>query len=315
MPNWLIKSALQHVVAVLPYRQRWNEVFQRLGTRSLTMGPDMFGIRLDHAHRHLENFLSIRGQIPKPFNVLELGTGWYPTIAMGLYLCGADNIWMVDIDPLIRTPQLKRMMELFCEFLTNGKLRKHLPRLREDRATRLSELASFVEKEPPAAFLARFGGKVLVRDAQGTGLPGGSIDLFFSTGVLEYIPRPVIGGIFKEFLRVSTPQAIMSHWISLTDQFSYFDRSIGPYNYLRYTSRQWRYLNSPLIWQNRLRISEYRKAFVEAGYQIVHEEDARGSIEEFKKIRIAPEFEQYTLEDNLVLSSWVVAKPQPPKGP
>jgi hypothetical protein len=294
MPNWLIKSALQHIVAAMPYRQRWNELFQRLGTRSLTMGPDMFGIRLDHASTHLENFLSVQGEIPKPFSVLELGTGWHPTIAMGLYLCGADKIWMIDIDPLIRTPQLKRMMELFCEFQANGKLRKHLPRLREDRAARLPELANIVGKEPPEAFLARFGAQVMVRDAQLTGLPARSIDLFFSTGVLEYIPRPVLHGIFKEFLRLSTPSAVMSHWISLIDQFSYFDRSIGPYNYLRYTCRQWRYLNSPLIWQSRLRISDYRKALIDAGYQIVSEQDTTTSMDEFKKIRLAPEFQQYS---------------------
>lgn len=308
MPSWLLKTALQHIVARLPYRQRWNELFQRLGTRSLTMGADMFGIRLDHAHRHVQNYLNVRGELPKPFNALELGTGWYPTIAVGLYLSGADTVWMVDIDPLIRTPQLKRMMELFCEFQSSGRLKKHLPRLQEDRANRLAELASHVESDSPETFLARFGGKVMVRDAQDTGLPAGSVDLFFSTGVLEYIPAPVLQGIFKEFLRISKPKALMSHWISLTDQFSYFDRSIGPYNYLRYTSKQWRYLNSPLIWQNRLRISEYRKVITGAGYEIVREDDDGGSIDEFKKIKLAPEFERFSLEDNLVLSSWVVAK-------
>lgn len=310
MPSWLVKTALQHIIAALPYRQRWNELFQRLGTRSLMMGPEMLGVRLDHASRHLENYLGVRGELPKPFNVLELGTGWYPTIAVGLYLCGADNTWLVDIDPLIRTPQLKRMMELFCEFQSNGKLRKHLPRLREDRAARLSEFAANVDKDSPEGFLTRFGGKVMVRDAQKTDLPDGSIDLFFSTGVLEYIPSPVLHGIFKEFLRISKPNALMSHWISLTDQFSYFDHSIGPYNYLQYSSKQWRYLNSPLIWQSRLRSSEYRQVIIEAGYEIVREEETRGSLEEFKKIRLAPEFERYTLDDNRVLSSWIVANPK-----
>jgi hypothetical protein len=314
MPHWLIKSALQHAVAVLPQRQRWNALFQRFGTRSLDLQPEMFATRLDHARTHLDNYLNARGGMPKPFTALELGTGWFPTIAVGLYLCGADKIWMVDIDPIIRTSQLKQMLDFFCEHLANGKLRQRLPRLREDRAAQLPEMARFVEKEPPEAFLARFNGQVMVRDAQATCLPGGSVDLFFSSGVIEYIPRPVLVGIFKEFLRLSRPTAVMSHWITLVDQFSYFDRSIGPFNYLRYTSRQWGYLNSPLTWQSRLRISDYREITREAGYEILSEQDTPGSLDDLKKIRLAPEFQKYAVEDLLVLNSWIVSKPRETRG-
>jgi hypothetical protein len=64
-----------------------------------------------------------------------------------------------------------------------------------------------------------------------------------------------------------------------------------------------------LTWQNRLRISDYRALFSETGYQIVKEANSSGSPEDLKKIKLAPEFHSYSMEDLLVTISWLVAKP------
>src|SRR5205085_3460187 len=132
---------------------------------------------------------------------------------------------------------------------------------------RVREAQEKLKQESASQWLERFNIHVMVRDAQETGLPNGTIDLFYSTGVLEYIPPPVLKGILKEFLRLGRKGAVMSHWIGLLDQFSFFDRSITPYNYLKYTDKQWKYLSSPLIRQNRLMIADYRQIFSEAGYE------------------------------------------------
>src|SRR4051812_37943040 len=98
MPHWLIKSGIQHVLARLPKRQRWNYLFQRYGTRSLQLGTGMFERRLEHCRTHLDNIVTARGTTELgSFTALELGTGWFPTIAVGLYLCGAEKIWTIDI--------------------------------------------------------------------------------------------------------------------------------------------------------------------------------------------------------------------------
>jgi hypothetical protein len=140
-------------------------------------------------------------------------------------------------------------------------------------------------------------------------LPAGAVDLFFSTGVLEYIPRPVLVCIFAEFQRIASSQAATSHYLNLIDQFWYFDRSITPFNFLKYSAKQWGYLNSPLIWQNRLRISDYRELLNEARFQIVKELNTAGSADDLRKIQISSELQHYKQEDLLVLMSWLVAKP------
>ena len=309
MPHWLFKSALQQAISRLPYRQRINHVFQRFVTKSLELGTGMFERSLEHCRTHLQHLYDQCPEVGE-FTVVELGTGWIPTMPVGMYLCGASTVWTMDIDPMLHRRQLRRMMQLLCEYADRDELRKHLPRLRPERWAELRRLAPQLEEESPAEFLGRFNIRVMVRDAQQSGLAGGSVNLFYSTGVLEYIPRPVLQGILKEFRRLCASCAVMSHWISTIDQFSYFDRSITPFNYLRYTSKQWSYFNPPLIWQNRLRICDYRQLFVEAGFQIWKEKSEKGSPADLGSIQLAPEFSRYSQEDLLVLTAWLAASPR-----
>lgn len=314
MPHWLIKSGIQHVLARLPQRQKWNYYFQRYATRSLQLGNAMFERRLLHCRTHLETLVAARGAPPDRFTALELGTGWFPTMAVGLYLCGAESVWTIDIDPLLRRPQMRRMLELYLEYADKGLLQKHLPRLLPERLKRLRILAPEVEVLWPEEFLERMNIHHAVRDAQQTGCESQSVDLIFSTGVLEYIPVPVLQAILKEFRRVITPCGSMSHWISMIDQFWYFDKSITPFNYMKYTTAQWRWFNSPLIWQNRLRQSDYRKMIIGAGFRVVREDIESGDPKDLQSIQLAPEFQGYAREDLLTLMSWVMAVPTPTAG-
>ena len=56
----------------------------------------------------------------------------------------------------------------------------------------------------------------------------------------------------------------MSFRIDLADHYSYFDKSSSRYHFLRYDDRRWRWANSPLQYQNRLR-SDYRRLVEGAG--------------------------------------------------
>ena len=164
------------------------------------------------------------------------------------------------------------------------------------------------ENESPEALLNRLNIHALVRDAQNTGLKSGSIDFFVSTTVLEYIPTEALKGIFAESRRLASPNAVMSHYIDLYDQFSAFDRSITPFNFLRYSTNRWKWLRSPLIPLNRLRISDYRALHAPAGFAIVKEVNTSGSAQDLEKIPLAAEFQEYSPADLLVVSSWLVSR-------
>jgi hypothetical protein len=64
-----------------------------------------------------------------------------------------------------------------------------------------------------------------------------------------------------------------------------------------------------MIPQNRLRISDYRRAYSDAGFEIVAEEDLNGAESDLASVRLAAEFEHYDKQELLVLFSWLVGRP------
>jgi hypothetical protein len=309
MPHWLIKSVMQRALSWLPASHYWNTLCKQYVTRSLELAPPRFDLRLKYARAHLDHLLELRPNCKDGFTVLEIGTGWYPVVPAALYLCGASEVWTLDIVPLLRSAQLKRMLELFLQYERSGALQKFLPRLRPERLKRLLEVASQPGRIRPTALLEQLNIHVRTCDARNTGLASGTIDLIASTSVLEYISRKGLRGILAECRRVGSVNATHSHYLNLADEYSYFDPSITPLNFLQYSDKQWRYYNSPLAWQNRLRISDYRALFAEAGYQTTKEDNTSAPPETFQRVRLAPQFQQYRKEDLLVIISWLVAKP------
>jgi len=275
----------------------------------LDLGPGEFEARLGTCRRCLDHLITLRPSCEAEFTALELGTGWYPTVPIGLYLCGASRIWSFDIEPLLRLERLNVLLNYFCDYHRRGRLQQFLPRLRPDRIARLVEtLESTDHESEPGSLLERFNIRVHVQDARHTTLAANSIDLFFSYSVLEYIPANVLSGILAEFKRLSHDHAVMVHHIDLFDQYSIFDKSLTPLNFLKFSTRQWNWLRSPLTPTNRLRLCEYRSLISEAGFEIVKEINTSAPPDILKQIRVAREFEKFSPEDLLVLTSWVVAR-------
>jgi hypothetical protein len=311
MPHWLIKSAIHRVISLMPQSQKCNEWFQERVTKSLELSPGAFEKRLEFCRRYLDDFLALRPDCADGFNALELGTGWYPIVTIGLYLCGAHEIWSFDIHPLLRRSRLATVLKYFSEYDRDGKLQKFLPVVRPDRIAKLREALQHLDTDTPAESLVRFNIHALIRDAQQTGLNPGTIDLFFSCAVFEYIPRRVQENLYAEFRRLATPGAVVIGYVSLWDEFSSFDKRLSPLNFLKYSSAAWKWFNSPLIPQTRLRIADYRAALVNSGYQIVKEVSNSAPPAQLDRICLAPEFRHYSREDLLVIDTWLVAQPTP----
>lgn len=308
MPNWLVKTTLHRAISKLPQPQWWNELFQTYVTRSQELGPGAFENLLERSRKHFDAFLKGQQTPPDNFTIVELGTGWYPTVPVALFLCGASEIWTFDIVKLLKRKRLKLLLEYFCDFDERGVLVAKLPWVQKERVQRLRQaLADFPQKTPHEV-LEQLNIHALIRDARTTGLAPASVDFFFSTAVLGHIPREVIDGIFREFKRIAKPRAIMSHFIGMKDQFSFFDHSLSSFNFLRYSDARWKQLDSPLIPQNRLRISDYRRLINETGWRIVRESNENGSIQELESVPLAQEFQSYSRADLLVLFTWLSAE-------
>jgi hypothetical protein len=311
MPHWLIKSAIHRTISILPRSQKWNEWFQKYITKSLELGPAEFEYKVNCCRRYLDEFLALSPSRADDFTALELGTGWYPIVPIGLFLCGAGRIWSFDIDPLLRRERLKKILDYFDRFEREGKLPQLLPRLRPECVAKLREITAQADLDTPQASLAKLNIHAIVRDAQHTGLDPKTIDLFFSYSVLEYIPAQIQANLYAEFRRLASSNAVLIEFINLKDQFLNFDRSISPMNFLQYSDSKWRWLDSPLIPQTRLRISDYRRILVESGYEIVKETSKSAPPEQLDRVRLDPKFQKYTREDLLVIETWLVARPVP----
>lgn len=309
MKRWILKTAVQHIISWLPWSHRCNELFQRYVTKGLVLRPADFEAKLLCCRKHWEHYRTFSEEPKEEATAVELGTGPFPIVPVGLYLCGVGSITTYDLVPLIRSAGFRRMLELFCEYDQDRRLQAHVPCVRPERMRCIHQLLDKVNGASPSALLAMLNIRTRIGDARRTGLSAGTVDFVFSNVVLEHIPRIITAGLFSEFRRVATDHSVMSHYIGLKDQYASFDPSISPFNFLSYSERQWRFLNNRMIPLNRLRIPEYRRLHEDAGYRIVKEENTSGIPADLQGISLAPEFQHYSQQDLLVLFSWMVSTP------
>jgi hypothetical protein len=281
MASWLLKAAVQGVISPLPARDRLNHLLQRHVTGSVTLTEEVFERKRAQCRRHLDSYREQHGTLPR--HVLELGTGWYPIVPVGLIDEGVEHVTTIDVNPLCDLSRARAALEKFGS----------------ERATDPASDA--------VQLLEPLGVRVLVCDARKSGLEEGSVDLFVSNNTLEHIPPATLDQIMAEFRRLAAPGAVMDHFIDMSDHYAHFDHSITEFNYLRYSDRRWRPFNNRLQYQSRLRISDYRRIIEEAGFRIVGEEAERGPAQALDQIKLAPRFRSYPRDELAVLRCWLTA--------
>ncbi len=313
MPSWLLKTGLQHVVSHLPKPYFWSGLLQKYATRSSELSDTGFSSYVDYSQRHIDTLFGLSPHCRPDFTALEIGTGRYPIVPVGMYLSGVSEVWTYDIDSWMSAEHVRETLRRYLRLAHTEQLHTLLPRLREDRVAALEEVLARGMREDPSALLAPLGIHAFVADAREGRVPEDTIDLAFSYSVLQYIPAQAISELFVLFRRIARAGGIQSHFIVLEDQFSYFDHRISQLNFLRYSDRWWRRLDSPLIPQTRLRISDYRTLLQESGWRIVREESESADAAELDRFTLAREFEHYNQEDLLVVRSWIAARAESTK--
>lgn len=309
MPDWRLKALLQGAMSLLPRSQYWNGLFQKYVTKSLALTPESFEEKLGQARKHMEHRSSFAPAPAEPFTVVELGTGWHPIVPIALYLCGAETVWTIDLTSLLNRSRVVDSLQRFLEYAGTGQLGVLLPLLNNERIPRLREALARPPGVGPKLMLRALSVEVMVRDARATGLPASSVDLIVSNNTYEHIPPHVLEGIMQEFQRLASGAAVMSHFVDMSDHYTYFDQSITPYNFLKYSPARWRWFNNSIQYQNRLRISDYREIHAASGFVVVHEENDRGSVEVLDQIALAKVFHAYTRDELAVTGTWLVSRP------
>jgi len=266
-----------------------------------------FAEKLACCNRHWEAYKRFNPHGTRCPLVLEIGTGWHPIVPIGLYLCGADRIYTIDKNSLLRPETVEATLRLYQQFARHGKLKRILTDVRPDRVDKLIALQPTGTGRAALELLREFNIEPLIRDSGPLPLPSGSVQLLVSNNTLEEIPPEELRYLFVEFRRVCSRDGVMSHLVDMGDYYARIDPRISPYNYLKYSEKIWKYANNPIVQQNRLRVSDYRELHVAAGFQIVAERADRGSPSDLNAIRLAKEFARYAREDLEVLRASIVS--------
>jgi hypothetical protein len=310
MPDWRIKGLVQGAIATLPASDRVNFVFQRYVTRTAVLHGDWFAHKLDQAGAHWRHWSAPgpgRSHPGAPARVLEVGTGWHPVVALALALGGAGQVLTFDRVPLLRSWTLVPTVRAMVAAVDEGRFGPDLPPPDPQRLAVLRELAA--RPRLAATDLARVGVSVRIADVRDTGLPPASIDLFVSNNTFEHIPGDVLDGICRSYRVLCTPDAVMSHFVDMSDHYSHFDPDISPVHFLRFEDRAWRKWDNDIVPQNRLRLSDYRRLLTAAGFEVVAEEANCLAVELVTQVPVADRFARYPVEELQVTHVWFTAVP------
>jgi hypothetical protein len=309
MASWLIKAAVQRCIGALPNPHFWNALVQDHITHSVRLSDELFEDGLQVCKQCFERLRVLRPGAPNGFSGFDLGTGWYPVIPIGLFLCGARDMWTWDIAEYVTQ---ERLQLTISRFFDRRQMVEEYLSPEPERFGRLEELmrqCQVAQRSGTKELLEPLGIHYRIGNAAKTGLPVESVNLIVSNGVLEYISPELLSDMLKEFRRIAAPDSLMSHTIDLADQYATFDSGITQFNFLRFSDGQWRWLNNPLIPLNRLRISDYRAALAGNGFEIIDEKNRLGDASALERTTLAQRFRSYSVDDLMVVHTRLLAVP------
>ena len=235
--RWLAKAAVQRGLGLLPEGERLNYLFQRHVAHSLPAGESVFRRKFARAMQHVGEYGKHGLETPAGEAVFyEFGAGWDLAIPLSYACLGVGKQVLVDIRPSARVELVNESLAVF-ERLWDS-LEAEADRGLRPLGGPIGSLAELEERHG-ITYLAP-------RDARDTGLEAESIDFVSSTDTCEHIPEPDMALILAECHRLLRPGGAFSCRIDLQDHYAYFDRSLSRYNFLRFSDRAWRLVNSPL---------------------------------------------------------------------
>lgn len=228
--------------------------------------------------------------------VVELGTGWFPLVPLGLTLFGAEVV-SIDTSAHLSADQIRAAARMLNSLIDDGDIT--VPPT--DHIGVVADLGTATTPDRVHTLLRHLGVQTAVADAQDLSeVPAThGADLFVSNNTLEHIPEPVLVGILTEFRRVGSPTARMSHWIDMADHYAAVDPRIGLFNFLTIPDRRWALLNNRLHYQNRLRLPDHLRVHEHAGWQPELGRVQRREPEDLNRLRLVSPFDQMDPADLL----------------
>lgn len=298
---WQIIYAKNALASALPFQSELRALKRRLVPypSSLDDWTVTQGIRMIQMLRRSGS--PIDGSV-----VLELGSGWKPTIPLLFRAAGARRVILTDAQRLLDA----RLLHVTASRLTeiSSMLSAGLEVREEDVRSRLATQ----DQEGLDQVLATLGMEYLAPvDARSLPLTTGSVDIVVSRAVLEHIPPVVISDLFDEFNRVlCTRTGLACHVVDNSDHWAHVDRRLSMVNFLRYSDWAWKWFAvNRLDYTNRLRHSDYLQLLENSGFRVVLDESVPDddALRDLTKLSVDRRFDGRSAKDMAILTSYVVA--------
>lgn len=185
--------------------------------------------------------------VPDGFSMLELGPGDSVLSAAVARSCGAAASWLVDAGSFAdRDPALFHALDKALP--ASGLRPLHIPKD-----------ADF------DGILRHLSARYLTSGLQSLAeIPSGSVDLIWSSVVLEHVLAHEFDALVREFHRVLSPKGVMSHAIDLRDHLG------GSLNNLRFSRERWECPSwrRAGFYTNRLSKAEILASFERGGFVV-----------------------------------------------
>ena len=278
---------LQVLSMTLKSRMPFSNSMRRLKRRMLGYKPD--SENLSYTLENLEQMQSELASLNRSFRgiILEIGSGWFPTIPLMLAMDGAKHIYMTDLNP--------HMDDLTFQ-ATVDYLRRY--RSESEFFTAINSLDDL-----PATYLAPFNIDQLDHN---------SIDYIFSRTVLEHIPPKEIVELLSALRPKLASGGLMVHLIDNSDHLEFADKSISRINFLTWSKRKHSFVNSLIAGgENRLRHHEYPPIFRQAGFEVLSEKGLvdKSTLDIARFLVLQPPFTEMSSEQISILTSIFILAP------
>lgn len=273
--DWRLKAAIQNVLSTVPKGASLNYLLQRYVTKTLPISDAELDAQVAKAQRNLRSFQHHRSLPLASAHLYEFGVGWDLLLPLVYYAMGVERQTVVDVRALARTDLMTDVARRLAQSATRlGLVRgPAVPA----KSVGFEELAATwgIEYRAPA-------------DTRAVDLPDNSIDLVTSTDVLEHVPLDDIRSILRECCRLLRRDGLLRMRIDYQDHYWYFDSRLSPYNFLRFTERQWRLYNPSLHYQNRIRHLEFMALIAESGLKVIEDDHPVPSDQDLEALASTP---------------------------
>lgn len=255
--NFRVKCFLQSLFGLFPNSESLNYWAQKHLSKRLPPSKEFLQMKHQYTLMHHKVFQE-NNIYPENSVVYEIGCGWVLAMPLILSTLQYKQIYAVDLHMHVRAEMVNSVLRYLTE---QGE--RNIPLLVSTTTTN-EEIKKFLLDEYRITLLAPY-------DAARTNFKDKSIDCIYSQVVFEHIPENVLHAIMAESYRVLKDRGVISVYIDYADHYCSIDKSITPYNFLRYTEKQWRKYNPKLHYVNRLRHSDFVRIFQRNGFSIVEE--------------------------------------------